>query len=58
MAHVSAALAREESTVVKDRQPTPPHRRGMAIDAEFCPVEVADPFDTVEWELRSAQIKG
>ena len=24
----------------------------------FCPVDVADPFDTVEWDLRTAAIKG
>ena len=31
--------------------------KGLKIDAEFCPTDVADPFDTVQWELRSAQIK-
>ena len=31
--------------------------KGLKIDAQFCPADVADPFDTVEWELRSAQIK-
>ncbi len=30
---------------------------GLAVDAVFCPAEVADPFDTVEWELRTAAIK-
>ena len=30
---------------------------GMKIEAAFCPVEAADPFDTVQWELRSAAIK-
>ena len=32
---------------------------GLAIDVVFCPTEseVADPFDTVEWELRTAAIK-
>ena len=36
------------------------HRRGnvgLKIDAEFCPEEVDSPFDTSEWELRSAAIK-
>ncbi len=32
--------------------------RGLAIEPVFCPAEVADPLDTVEWELRSAAIKG
>ncbi len=30
----------------------------LAIEAIFCPEDVADPFDTVEWELRVAAIKG
>ena len=30
---------------------------GMRIDATFCPVEVADPFETVAWEMRKATIK-
>ena len=31
--------------------------KGLKIEAEFCPADTADPFDTVQWELRSAQIK-
>jgi ribonucleoside-diphosphate reductase alpha chain len=31
--------------------------KGLKIDARFCPTDIADPFDTVQWELRSAQIK-
>ena len=31
--------------------------QGLRIDSYFCPTEVADPFDTVEWDLRSAAIK-
>ncbi|MEQ8790479.1 MAG: vitamin B12-dependent ribonucleotide reductase [Pirellulaceae bacterium] len=30
---------------------------GLKIDPQFCPADAADPFDTVEWELRSAEIK-
>lgn len=30
---------------------------GMKMEPTFCPVDVADPFDTVQWELRSAAIK-
>jgi len=33
-------------------------RDGLSIDAYFCPSDVADPFDTVQWELRTAAIKG
>lgn len=30
----------------------------LVIDATFCPETVAGPFDTVEWEIRTAAIKG
>ena len=30
----------------------------VKFDTNFCPPEVADPFDTVGWEVRSASIKG
>jgi len=30
---------------------------GLRIDSLFCPTDVQDPFDTVNWELRSAAIK-
>ena len=30
----------------------------LAIDPVFCPADVADPFDTVEWDTRTAAIKG
>ena len=29
-----------------------------SIETVFCPADVADPFDTVEWDLRTAAIKG
>src|SRR6187455_2858064 len=31
---------------------------GLQIENRFCPIEVADPFDTVQWDLRTAAIKG
>jgi len=34
------------------------HNKSITIDSRFCPAEVADPLDTVEWELRTATIKG
>jgi ribonucleoside-diphosphate reductase alpha chain len=33
------------------------NRNGLRIETKFCPSQVADPFDTTEWELRSAAIK-
>ena len=35
-----------------------PSRKPLAIEPTFCPVEVDSPFDTTEWELRTAAIKG
>jgi ribonucleoside-diphosphate reductase alpha chain len=31
---------------------------GLQVAPVFCPTDVADPFDTVEWETRTAAIKG
>jgi ribonucleoside-diphosphate reductase alpha chain len=31
---------------------------GLRVTPTFCPENVADPFDTVQWELRTAVIKG
>ncbi len=33
------------------------HPRGLKVPATFCPADVADPFDTVAWDLRTAAIK-
>ena len=33
------------------------HSHGLKIQPEFCPVEVKDPFETVDWEPRTAVIK-
>ena len=30
----------------------------LKVDAQFCPTDVEDLFSTVDWEVRSAQIKG
>ena len=37
---------------------TPETTNGLSFQPHFCPVDVADPFDTVAWEKRSAEIKG
>ena len=38
----------------KGSQPT----SGLKVEATFCPVDIEDPFETVQWELRTAAIKG
>jgi ribonucleoside-diphosphate reductase alpha chain len=46
---------------VADRFKKKPGRRfakGLVVEPIFCPRDVADPFDTVEYEVRTAAIKG
>ena len=31
--------------------------KGLKVESRFCPEGVSDPFETVQWEVRSAQIK-
>jgi ribonucleoside-diphosphate reductase alpha chain len=48
------------ATVSSDRFRAPGSRlniRGIKIHPQFCPADVSDPFDTVEWERRTAIIK-
>jgi len=45
----------------RKRQPARPAAGlsgGLNIETTFCPTDVADPFDTVQWDLRTAAIKG
>jgi ribonucleoside-diphosphate reductase alpha chain len=51
-ANVHHATRRAETQSV---QPNP---SGLYIEPIFCPAEVEDPFDTVQWQTRSAAIKG
>jgi ribonucleoside-diphosphate reductase alpha chain len=50
------------SSVMTADHPTPetikPPVTGLSIPATFCPDNGTDPFATVEWELRTAAIKG
>ncbi len=32
--------------------------QGLVVETRFCPTDAVDPFDTVEWSLRVAAIKG
>jgi ribonucleoside-diphosphate reductase alpha chain len=33
-------------------------KQALTVEQLFCPAELADPFDSVEWDLRTAAIKG
>ena len=56
----SSVRPQSAPSAVADRPSKPARRfsRGIAIDNRFCPQDVADPFDTVQWEIRTAAIKG
>ncbi len=60
MADTTVGFARESSTVAGEVSAPPSRRfnRGLAHAATFCPPEVETPYDTVEWEPRSAAIRG
>ena len=54
-------MADSSTTPVVERAPKKGLRRlstGLQVAPVFCPAEVADPFDTVTWEVRTAAIKG
>ncbi len=64
MAPIASTVSREKSsttqlsgTAVESSSASDNTREGLKVDAVFCPDAVADPFETVEWELRSAAIK-
>ena len=50
-------MGRERRTRSKTTQEVRGNRAGMKIEARFCPSNVNDPFDTVQWENRKATIK-
>ncbi|HTM54840.1 MAG TPA: vitamin B12-dependent ribonucleotide reductase [Pirellulales bacterium] len=59
MGVVKRALSGSKPVADSDRQYVDAREStGLVIEAHFCPEEIADPFDTVEWDLRVAAIKG
>ena len=50
----TSAMTADQPTVKNARRPV----AGLTIPAVFCPDDGTDPFATVEWELRTAAIKG
>src|SRR3954452_14523365 len=53
------ATANTQTTSSKGFTPAAKRFHGrLKIDAQFCPTDVEDLFTTVDWEVRSAQIKG
>src|SRR5690348_540609 len=50
----SSVLTAERPTAKATKNPS----LGLNVEPTFCPIEVADPFETVEWDKRVAAIKG
>lgn len=60
MATVDAGFAQDQSdSFSKGPAPAKAFHGRLKVDATFCPPadQVADPFDTVNWEIRSSSIK-
>ena len=53
MATVTASGTQETSSPANQRAGAQP----IKVKPQFCPASAQDPFETVDWELRSAQIK-
>ena len=54
----ASASATQASAPQADTATSSRVREPLGIDATFCPTDVESPFDTTEWELRTAAIKG
>ena len=57
MATVSSPRSREQSKTTSRVGSGRNLSQGLQVQPLFCPTTVVDPFDTVKWTLRSAQIK-
>ena len=52
------AMADVRKDLAKKTPVTKQFHGRLKVDATFCPPEIDDLFSTVDWEVRSAQIKG
>jgi ribonucleoside-diphosphate reductase alpha chain len=50
-------MGRERRTQSRTTLEVRGNRSGLRIEARFCPSDVRDPFDTVQWDKRKAAIK-
>jgi ribonucleoside-diphosphate reductase alpha chain len=60
MASAEVSLSRKRSPKMGNSKRNGMRLRsgGLVVEPVFCPTNVVDPFDTVEWERRTAAIKG
>lgn len=57
MTNVTSPRSRVPSRPLPKTDPVRELAKGLRVEPVFCPENLADPFDSVNWELRSAQIK-
>jgi len=53
----TAEIGSERRVRTRTTQEARGNRNGLKIESRFCPSNVSDPFQTTEWETRSAAIK-
>ena len=59
MAHAEVGVPKRRVNKMNGLKRSPRLRAGgIQIDPVFCPPEVVDPFTTIEWDQRTAVIKG
>ena len=56
--HRSDAGSTSSADHLQGQDSRPAGRQPLSVPATFCPTDVASPFDTTEWDLRTAAIKG
>ena len=56
MADFDSATLSSTATSAPATGQRPASRKALEIRPTFCPTEVESPFDTTEWELRTAAI--
>ena len=54
----ATSVPQQQAEAASSGPTSSPPRTPLSIDATFCPADVESPFDTTEWELRTAAIKG
>ena len=57
MTSVETKMGRPGMTAVQGDRPLASAANGLTIESQFCPPEVNDPFETTNWDKRTAVIK-
>ncbi len=56
MAHAELGVAKRRFAKMASKRRV--RTGGLSVEPIFCPVDVADPFETLQWDRRTAAIKG